>query len=498
MARIKPYDSVVVLLYVTLSVALFAAVVPVAAVDGQADYVSESQACEGELVHSSVPHATGCLEALGITKAQAATAFLVDQPVERVSMAWALVNTARVVGIDIPPVFDGSYIPGSFRQKGWSIDESQLIFEDLDYQHCALCSGYEAHQVVNELVELGITKGKTSTTFDPTGTVTRAQMAVFFTRLLELLPVSDSNLQLSDVEPDDTVFTDISNLSEEAQRAIGVIYELGITFGTTSETYSPNEPVTGGQMALFLVRLLSHTSARGKGGVTYLNLFTLASRTLKDLEAAIETFNDNNDARWQTIMEAEAELDAAIASSTDQAIVETSKALESANKAYNVAYSDCLWFNIRHQNEEEAACIDERGRSAANARSDAFWSLLALLQETSDPIIRAILDDPDTFLTHGSGAGINGYFTTFGLHLASLDYIEERDYVDMFDGMDVLRALGINQIDEEYLKTFRDQELGIQWLRSRGRSSWPFQYPDGLPRAIDQMQDALENLTSLK
>ncbi|KKM84010.1 hypothetical protein LCGC14_1303580 [marine sediment metagenome] len=49
-------------------------------------------------------------------------------------------------------------------------------------------------------------------------------------------------------------FTDIGDLSQESQDAIMWLYNEGITKGTTLTTYSPADPVTREQMALYLKR----------------------------------------------------------------------------------------------------------------------------------------------------------------------------------------------------------------------------------------------------
>lgn len=47
--------------------------------------------------------------------------------------------------------------------------------------------GHPRHDAINQAAKLGLTRGKADGTYDPGGTVTRAQMASFLTRLLELL-----------------------------------------------------------------------------------------------------------------------------------------------------------------------------------------------------------------------------------------------------------------------------------------------------------------------
>ncbi|MEQ8840745.1 MAG: S-layer homology domain-containing protein [Acidimicrobiales bacterium] len=97
------------------------------------------------------------------------------------------------------------------------------------------------------LYDLGVTTGTTATTYSPFGSVTRMQMAAFMARLYEAMvgepcPVAD------------TPFTDLTG-SSWGDPAIGCIYGLGVTTGTSPTTYSPGDPVRREQMAAFLDRL---------------------------------------------------------------------------------------------------------------------------------------------------------------------------------------------------------------------------------------------------
>ncbi|MCH7705491.1 MAG: S-layer homology domain-containing protein, partial [Chloroflexi bacterium] len=49
-------------------------------------------------------------------------------------------------------------------------------------------------------------------------------------------------------------FTDIGHTSQEMQDAVVWFYNQGITKGTTITTFSPDEPATRGQVALFFYR----------------------------------------------------------------------------------------------------------------------------------------------------------------------------------------------------------------------------------------------------
>ncbi len=94
----------------------------------------------------------------------------------------------------------------------------------------------------------GITFGcnETGTLFCPTAVVTRGQMAAFLVRTLGLA-----------ANPGGDPFTDDSGIFENA---IEELHAAGITSGCNPEgtKYCPNNPVTRGQMAAFIVRSLAH------------------------------------------------------------------------------------------------------------------------------------------------------------------------------------------------------------------------------------------------
>ena len=211
---------------------------PAAAVDGVPDNPAAQPACSGPYdVNGDALHAVRCLESLRVATGPAEAAFVFSRPVTRWAMAWALVNAATVAGADVPAPTDQGFTDIADLSQG-------------------------TQDVINQLAALNITKGKAQGVYDPHDTVTRMQMALFFTRLLNVVPTGPGGTPVGDVSPDDTVFTDTAGLGPEARRAIGVIYELGITRGTTATTFAPQDEVNGAQMALFLTRLLGHTPAR--------------------------------------------------------------------------------------------------------------------------------------------------------------------------------------------------------------------------------------------
>ena len=107
----------------------------------------------------------------------------------------------------------------------------------------------ETRQAIHCIFETGITRGTSATTYSPSRPVTRRQMALFLTRLLDVTEVPSP-------EAAETGFTDLGDVEEEARSAVGRLFGLGITRGTSATEFSPNRPVTRHQMALFLTRLL--------------------------------------------------------------------------------------------------------------------------------------------------------------------------------------------------------------------------------------------------
>ena len=106
----------------------------------------------------------------------------------------------------------------------------------------------------------GITQGTTATTYSPTDSVPRWQMALFLTRALA--PAGGTLGAGADQG-----FTDISGKSDEIQLAINQIAELGITVGTNAAgtLFDPDSNVSREQMALFIERFLENVKA-GPGG----------------------------------------------------------------------------------------------------------------------------------------------------------------------------------------------------------------------------------------
>ena len=100
------------------------------------------------------------------------------------------------------------------------------------------------------LDELGITTGCTATDFCPDRPVTRAEMAAFLVRSLDLPPGTGAEPYVDD---------DGHALEDE----ITTLYANGITTGCTATDFCPDRPVTRAEMAAFLVRAFDLPPAVG-------------------------------------------------------------------------------------------------------------------------------------------------------------------------------------------------------------------------------------------
>jgi subtilisin family serine protease len=110
-------------------------------------------------------------------------------------------------------------------------------------------SGTHAESIY-KVAAAGIAEGYDDGTFRPNNGVTRAQMASFLTRALQL-PL-----------PDTVPFSDVSG---PHAAAIAAVADAGIAFGYSDGTYRPGETVTRAQMASFLARALGVDPASGHG-----------------------------------------------------------------------------------------------------------------------------------------------------------------------------------------------------------------------------------------
>ena len=223
---------------------------PVLGVEGAPDHLARLSACVGSALEPAGFHdtegsfaedAADCLAHYEITFGTNPEMglFSPGQTVTRRQMALFLARAAGPAGVELPEISDQG-------------------FTDLDV-------GSGSQNAINQLVELGIMEGTSSTTFDPHGPVTRSHMALWLARFLSAAPTGPGGTDIDDVEPDDDHFTDVSSVDFRTRAAIRKIYEMGVTQGTSAFNFSPEKEVTRGQMAVFISRTLAHTHARPAG-----------------------------------------------------------------------------------------------------------------------------------------------------------------------------------------------------------------------------------------
>ena len=150
--------------------------------------------------------------------------------------------------------------------------------------------GEDTRRKLELLFHWGITTGtNVYGEYSPTQTVTRAQMARFFARALAAIDRFTDGEGTPRFEADNTwqtlgrntdafeipaPFADVQAgkppagiLDRGLLGAVSILYDLGITRGAGSDAdgnpvYRPELNVSGDQMAMFLVRILAHTSVR--------------------------------------------------------------------------------------------------------------------------------------------------------------------------------------------------------------------------------------------
>lgn len=273
----RSLSNVLVVLLVSSLLALTAG--PGISKDGEQDERALYSACpEGSSILESAnfrdlagypdefENAINCMANYGIMPGLSSGMFEPGAGVTRQQMALILIRAAGPAGIDIP-------IP---RDQGFrDIGELESKVQDS----------------INQLADLGITRGTTPSTYVPDTVVNRRQMAQFFTRFLALAPVGEGGASVDSVSPDDRVFTDIDTLPHEPYNAIRALYELGVTKGVTATTYGPDQPVTRAQMALFVSRMLAHTNARPAGVTLQVERTSVTAGDTVDLAIAVRDSN---------------------------------------------------------------------------------------------------------------------------------------------------------------------------------------------------------------
>ncbi len=185
---------------------------------------------------ATTQNAINCLFAFGITTGTSATTYSPNDTVPRWQMALFLVRQAADHGLTIPAATSQGYTD---------------------------IGGFDAatQNAINQITQLGISKGTSSTTFSPNLSVSRWQMALFLYRLALAAGVSFTN------DSGHNEFTDIGGTLAEAQTAINALADAHIALGTGGSAFSPDLLLNRWQMALFLTRILAADGVAAPAGL---------------------------------------------------------------------------------------------------------------------------------------------------------------------------------------------------------------------------------------
>lgn len=171
---------------------------------------------------STIETAVDCVAAYGVTSGTSATTYNPTGTVSRAQMATFIMTKLDLVNGFTRP----ANAPDAFTDDDGSVHENNI----------------------NDAAALGIVGGIGGGLYDPDGNVTRAQMATFIVNQLDAAGVT-----IPATAPD--AFTDDEgNTHEENINILADDAGFDIADGTSATEYSPNNPVTRGQMAFFLTR----------------------------------------------------------------------------------------------------------------------------------------------------------------------------------------------------------------------------------------------------
>jgi hypothetical protein len=213
-----------------------------------------------------------CIAMYGITTGTTATTYSPTDSVPRWAMALYLTRALGPAGGTL----------------GAGVDQG---FTDI--------SGKSAEIVlaIDQLAELGISLGKTATTFAPDDNVTREEMAMFIERWLENVKAgpggqsdadglvaaatttyvtSDCNTAVACTGKYNYTDVDAGSVTVEGANAIKELYDMGIHDGVSATTFNPSSDMTRAAMATFLTAALDHTNARPAGLTIQASLYTNA------------------------------------------------------------------------------------------------------------------------------------------------------------------------------------------------------------------------------
>jgi hypothetical protein len=167
-------------------------------------------------------HAPGvtCAAWWGIATGRTATEFAPAARMTRGQLAAFLARTLEAAGVALP-----ASPPDAFTDDDGTLHEHRI----------------------NQLAQLGVVRGRTATTFAPGTWVTRAEMATFLVRTHDRAATTPLPAGVDRFWDDDT---------SAHEPNIDKVGQAGLAAGTSATAFAPSTPVTRGQMATFVSRLV--------------------------------------------------------------------------------------------------------------------------------------------------------------------------------------------------------------------------------------------------
>jgi hypothetical protein len=132
----------------------------------------------------------------------------------------------------------------------WIRTASAAEFEDVDGDFFTDVAGTTHADNINALAGAGVVSGRADNTFGPNDPITRGQMAVFISGAIDVADTLEADGSLPPADDTD-YFTDVPGTTFEAE--INAIAGVGIVQGIGGDLYAPNNAVTRGQLATFLM-----------------------------------------------------------------------------------------------------------------------------------------------------------------------------------------------------------------------------------------------------
>jgi len=216
-----------------------------------------------------------CIAYYGITRGTTATSYSPSSPVTRWQMALFLTRTAKLAEVSL----------------GTGADQG---FTDIAGKSS------EIQTAINQIRQLGVSVGKTATTFAPDDNVTREEMALFVSRLLQKaaagpgghteLGSGSSLYRVIKSNDTDHNFTDLGQAYLwETHLAIINLWNLGVTDVQASATYGPRALMTRKAMATLVANSLAHTNVRPASLVLQASAYSVENGTAVEFSVTHRT-----------------------------------------------------------------------------------------------------------------------------------------------------------------------------------------------------------------